>query len=170
VLVCIYYPRGGVWPSPTAAFTLRMPTHYALHTCGDSKNHASLHHHIKDMFTFNHLLVYDNCYAISCHSLEWDNRPFFTPRVYFKGRCTKPYPPSLMADAWSYKPYTALPNRFGGPMLDLTHIQSIWHICHTFQMFVQIEASHEFSARTSKYIWNIFLQSPVKRQAQRITC
>jgi len=27
----------------------------------------------------------------------------------------------------------------------------------------------KFSAPTSKYIWNIFLQSPVKRQAQRIT-
>jgi len=37
------------------------------HGVGENKNHASLHHHIKDMFSFSRLLVYDNCYAISCH-------------------------------------------------------------------------------------------------------
>jgi hypothetical protein len=57
---------------------------------------------------------------------------FLHQRCISRDDAQKPYPPSLMVDTWSQEPCIALPNRFGGPMSDLTHIQSIWQLCHTF--------------------------------------
>jgi len=43
-------------------------------TRGESKQHVTFHHHIVDVFKNNHLLVYDNCYGISCLSKDRMNR------------------------------------------------------------------------------------------------
>jgi len=38
-------------------------------THGESSKTETLHHYIKDVNKISDLLVYDNCYAISCHAL-----------------------------------------------------------------------------------------------------
>jgi len=37
------------------------------HDVGESRIDASLHRHTEGIHQIKHLLVYDNCYAISCH-------------------------------------------------------------------------------------------------------
>jgi len=122
---------------------------------------------------------YKQYQLLTClRQLLWNQLPLF--RVYetvtlSHRRCVTvpmykiPYPPSVMVSARSYKPCAALPIEITVQCWTLYHIRSIWHLCNTIGDATWTEASREFSALTSKYIWNIFLQSCVKRQAQRIT-
>jgi len=146
-------------------------------TCGESRNHASVHQHTEGISNINYLLVYDNCYGISCHSLECMKLLHYHTEGVLQCRCTK-YPTHHLW--WSLHDPTSRVHtrslRSSGLPIEITvqcwtlyHIRSIWHLCNTIGDAAWTEASREFSAPTSKYIWNIFLQSCVKRQAQRIT-
>ena len=39
------------------------------HDAGESQMCLTFHRHTEGIHSFKHLLVYDNCYAISCHHL-----------------------------------------------------------------------------------------------------
>lgn len=65
----------------------RMAKHNALQGCGENINSATIHHSIQSMSINNSLLVYDNCYSISCHSLEWINRGSFHTKGVLQSRC-----------------------------------------------------------------------------------
>jgi len=41
------------------------------HGVGEVANSETIHHVIKDGNKFSDLVVYNNCYAISCHALAW---------------------------------------------------------------------------------------------------
>ena len=74
-LICVDI-RVHITPTPAVApapplFTAQLSALCNVMTCGESSQTATLHHHIEDMFSFNGLLVFDNCYAISCHALAW---------------------------------------------------------------------------------------------------
>jgi len=47
----------------------RMAKYNALQGCGENRIDAIIHHTIQSMSINSDLLVYDNCYAISCHHL-----------------------------------------------------------------------------------------------------
>ena len=53
-------------------------------TCGESTKSATVHQHIKDMFSFSDLLSYGNCYAISCL-----NKFSISPWVFSHRRCVE---------------------------------------------------------------------------------
>ena len=66
---CIYTLGGRMAPAhPT--FNVQLRPLCKVMTCVESKCDSIIHHRIEDTFSFNKLLVYDNCYVISCHSLE----------------------------------------------------------------------------------------------------
>jgi len=55
-------------PAPWRLNT-RMAKHNALQGCGENRIDVIIHHYTKGISIINGLLVYDNCYAISCHYL-----------------------------------------------------------------------------------------------------
>ena len=66
---CIYNAMGAHGPCP-ATFNVQLRPLCKAMTCVEGKCDSIIHHRIEDTFSINRLLVYDNCYAISCHSLE----------------------------------------------------------------------------------------------------
>lgn len=61
------------------------------HGVGEDRNHASVHQHTEGISNINYLLVYDNCYGISCHSLECMKLLHYHTEGVLQCRCTK-YP------------------------------------------------------------------------------
>ena len=59
-------PPHGPCPPP---LTAQLRALCNVMTRGESTITATFHHHIKDVLDINTLLVYDNCYTISCHYL-----------------------------------------------------------------------------------------------------
>ena len=66
VLLCTYIPAGGQWPLPRPCQRIHDHALCKHMTCVERKITPSIHHHIKDMNVISNLLVYDNCYSISC--------------------------------------------------------------------------------------------------------
>jgi len=50
------------------AFTAQLDALCKVMTHGESSKTETLHHYIEDVNKISDLLVYDNCYAISCHA------------------------------------------------------------------------------------------------------
>ena len=46
---------------------VRVVMYNALQGCGEDTIDAYIHHYTKGISIISRLLVYDNCYAISCH-------------------------------------------------------------------------------------------------------
>jgi len=72
-------------------FTMQLRLLCNVMTCGESRNHASVHQHTEGISNINYLLVYDNCYGISCHSLECMKLLHYHTEGVLQSRCTK-YP------------------------------------------------------------------------------
>ena len=124
---CIYnvHPPHGPCPLP---LTAQLHVSCGVMTRGENKSTATFHHHIKDVLVINTLLVYDNCYTISCHHLWWKNRAYFHTKGVLKCRCTKyHHPPSLMVRCMIPRAVCSSAN---GPTLDLTQF-ILWHNCNT---------------------------------------
>ena len=51
------------------AFTAQLRVLCNVMTCGESRQTDAFHQHTEGVSNFNDLLVYDNCYGISCHAL-----------------------------------------------------------------------------------------------------
>ena len=67
VFLCIHLTwDGGVAPA-YPAFTAQLPVLCKVMTHGESSKTETLHQYIEDVNKISGLLVYDNCYAISCH-------------------------------------------------------------------------------------------------------
>ena len=58
------HPPTGPCPAP---LNVRVVMHNALQGCGEKTIDVIIHHTIQSMNKNSDLLVYDNCYAISCH-------------------------------------------------------------------------------------------------------
>ena len=70
--LCIYVYT--VTPHPPVALaypclTAQLRTSCNVMAHGEGKHHGNIHHVIRSMWDINGLLVFDNCYAISCHYL-----------------------------------------------------------------------------------------------------
>ena len=65
--------------------------HDALQGYGENSIDVIIHHTIQSMNIYSYLLVYDNCYRISCHSLECVKLLHYHTEGVLKIRCTK-YP------------------------------------------------------------------------------
>ena len=70
--LCIYVYT--VTPHPPVALaypclTAQLRTSCNVMAHGEGKHHVNIHHVIQSMWDINGLLVFDNCYAISCHYL-----------------------------------------------------------------------------------------------------
>lgn len=96
VFLCIHIhaPRHG--PCLPTAVTAQLSALCNVMTCGESSSSALVHQHIEDMFSFNDLLVYDNCYGISCHAKAWTKQRNITPKVCCKADAQIHHPPSVM--------------------------------------------------------------------------
>ena len=133
------------------------PARMPLHDCVAHDTHAlcvgvdtwrdTIHQATQSVSIFSDLLVYDNCYRISCHALAWSEAVILWSQGVLRCRCTLS-PNCPMSDT----PQRSCDHKYPTPPILL------------------VTLPREFGARTSKYIWNIFLQSPVKRHGQRITC
>ena len=68
--LCIYTCILTYYPPMAPAHPSLMPAIVRImqgHDVGESRIDASLHRHTEGIHQIKHLLVYDNCYAISCH-------------------------------------------------------------------------------------------------------
>jgi len=57
-------------PLPTPLITAQLCALCKVMTCGESRQTEAVHQHTEGVSNFNGLLVYDNCYGISCQSLD----------------------------------------------------------------------------------------------------
>ena len=135
----------------------QLPALCKVMTCGESTNHASVHQHTEGISNINYLLVYDNCYGISCHSLECMKLLHYHTEGVLQCRCTKYHTHHLW---WSLHDPTSRVHtrslRSSGLPIEITvqcwtlyHIRSIWHLCNTIVDAAWTEASREFSAPVS---------------------
>ena len=69
-------------------FTAQFCALCGVMTCGESRINASLHQYIKDVNKINGLLVYDNCYGISCHSKECVKLLHYNTEGVLQCRCS----------------------------------------------------------------------------------
>ena len=120
------------------------------HDVGENRLCLTFHRHTEGIHSFKHLLVYDNCYAISCHHLWWNNRGSFHTKGVLQSRCSFTLP---LHRRWSCHISTSRVPLCQWSIevsnIGRYHIQSIWQICNTNGDLIQAWASHEFSALTS---------------------
>ena len=128
-------------------------------TWGESKSAVSSHHHIKDMFIFNSLLVYDNCYGISCHTKVCKNSWHITSEMCYRADAHfYHHPPFTMVMCIHHGMITQAVHSSANsqsdcPTLDTSHLK-MWQNCHSYLAILD-RKPREFSTRTSK-IYEIF--------------